>query len=998
MTQDRWQQVKQIFNSAVELAGAERHAFLDSACGDNQGLRREVESLIAAHEEDGSFIDSPAYEVAVKLIGDDEAALQAGEILGHYQIQSLLGKGGMGQVYLAEDTRLRRKVALKFLSSYLTRDHDRLRRFEHEARSASGLNHPNIVTIYEIGEVDGRSFIAMEHIAGETIRQRIEHTQLKLGEVLNIGEQIASALAAAHAAGIVHRDIKPENIMLRQDSYVKVLDFGLAKLTESRDSGPEDPTQGFVRTSAGIVMGTVSYMSPEQARGLTVDARTDLWSLGVVLYEMTTGNRPFTGPTNSDVMVSILEREPVSLLNISEMPEALEWIVTKALMKEREDRYQTAREMLTDLRRLKERLVVDAAIGRSVSPHPDKLREPLQPDESLLPSITASIQPAKTDEQAISPPLETAEIRNRRWGFRLVTALAALAVAAAMVYVGFKLVRRDSASVPTDSTGILSTTQITFSTGLDQYPSLSPDGNSIAYSSDQSGNFEIYVKQLTPGGREIQLTSDGQHNLQPAWSPDGQRIAFYSKGRGGIWIMPALGGSAKQLTDFGSRPAWSRDGATIAFQSGLPSEAFSAQAMAPSTIWIMSSDGGKPRQITQQGTPAGGHSSASWSPDGKDIAFQTSDFIFSSVWSVSVAGGQVRRLAAGGDPVYAPNGREVYIRGSGNESGLSRVRLSPTGEQLGEPELIATAGPGVGMRSPTVSADGKRIAYTVARGSSSLWSISLSNGTASPPIPFARDTSYRNNLARFSHDGRRLAITKWRPRTSADIWLADADGKNLTQLTTNSAADSQPNWFPGDDRIAFISNRDNTHPALWSISLTTGREEPLLDLGEGVEFAVLSPDGKQVAFNSKKSGAVNVWTALLADGVQKQLTFSEKELMGFPCWSRDGQLIAFETQNVDDAYLMIIPATGGQPTQLTSTGKAWPHSWSPDGDKIAFAGQYGGVWNIYWISRSTKAQQKLSNYTKLNAFVRYPEWSPLGNQIVYEYAEITGNIWLMELK
>jgi TolB protein len=266
------------------------------------------------------------------------------------------------------------------------------------------------------------------------------------------------------------------------------------------------------------------------------------------------------------------------------------------------------------------------------------------------------------------------------------------------------------------------------------------------------------------------------------------------------------------------------------------------------------------------------------------------------------------------------------------------------------------------------------------------------------PEPFTSDTSQRNNLGRFSPNGRKLALTRWRPGTSGDIWVADADGRNLTQVTTNPATDNQPNWFPEGDRIAFLSDRNNDHLVLWSISLATGKEEPLLDLGEGVEFAALSPDGKQVAFNSKKSGTFNVWTAPIKDGEAKQLTF-DNELMGFPCWSPDGQFLAFEMKRGDDNYLAIMPSGGGQPTQLTfDHGLSWPHSWSPDGDKIVFAGQRDGIWNIYWISRGTKAQKQLTNYSKLNAFVRYPAWSPLGNQIVYEFAETTGNIWLVELR
>ena len=299
---------------------------------------------------------------------NEQVTFPAGQRIGQYEIISPLGKGGMGEVYLAQDHKLGRKVALKFLPLSFTRDADRLRRFEREARSASALNHPNILTIHEIGEIDGHRFIATEFIDGETLRQKIAAGPLKVNEALHIVEQIASALADAHAARIIHRDIKPENIMLRRDGIVKVLDFGLAKLAEPKDGGPDDLTRDMVNTETGIVMGTMAYMSPEQARGLPVDARSDIWSLGVTLYEMLSNRLPFTGATNSDILAAILEHEPKSLKSLStEVTEPLEWIVTKTLTKNRDDRYQTTREMLNDIRRLTQRLHAAVELGRSVA-------------------------------------------------------------------------------------------------------------------------------------------------------------------------------------------------------------------------------------------------------------------------------------------------------------------------------------------------------------------------------------------------------------------------------------------------------------------------------------------------------------------------------------------------------------------------------------------------------------------------------------------------------
>ena len=301
-----------------------------------------------------------------------ENQLQVGEEVGRYEIISPLGRGGMGEVYLARDKMLGRRVALKFMPASVTTDEHHLRRFEQEARAASALNHPNIVTIYEIGEVKNRRFIAAEFIDGETLRQRMNDGSrggIDIGEAFRIAEQVASALADAHANGIVHRDIKPENIMLRSDGIAKVLDFGLAKYAETQVSGPEDATRELVKTNPGVVMGTVAYMSPEQARALPVDARTDVWSLGVVLYEMLAGTQPFTGSSHSDILVSILGREPPSLAH-RDLSETIDFVITKALTKDRDDRYQTARDLLADLRRIKTRLLPDTIAASTFSAPP----------------------------------------------------------------------------------------------------------------------------------------------------------------------------------------------------------------------------------------------------------------------------------------------------------------------------------------------------------------------------------------------------------------------------------------------------------------------------------------------------------------------------------------------------------------------------------------------------------------------------------------------------
>ncbi|HEX6649216.1 MAG TPA: protein kinase, partial [Pyrinomonadaceae bacterium] len=691
MTPERWQQVKDVFNLALEYAPAERPGFVSRACDQDVDLQKEVESLLAAHEKDGSFIDSPAYKAASEWIVDEQPAeLKPGQVLDSYEITSLIGRGGMGEVYLAHDKRLRRKVALKLLPSSVTTDVNRLHRFEQEARAASALNHPNIIAIYEICEVNSTLMMAAEFVEGETLRQRLAFGALPLDEVLRISIQIAAALSAAHKAGIIHRDIKPENIMIRPDGYVKILDFGLAKLSEpkSTESFTEASTRE-IKTGSGVLIGTVGYMSPEQARGQTVDPRSDIFNLGTVIYEMVAGRKPFTGETPSDTFAAILKVEPPPLSTVApDTPAELVRIVTKALRKDREERYQVVKDLLLDLKSLKEEVDFQTKLNRGGPPTATTTHRQLETRE-LKTAVFTRTQSLPGDVK-----------RQRSGALLLVGVLALLMTAGGIALYKFLSARRLQTA---DAPQLLKTTQVTFSSGLDGFPSLSPDGKSVAYSSDQNGNFEIYVKQLAEGGGELQLTNDGQQNLQPSWSPDGQRVAFHSKKRGGIWVVPAFGGAPKQLAEIGARPVWSRDGSVIAFQSESSGEVFNSRVMAPSTIWTVPSQGGTPKQITRPGNPPGGHSSPSWSPDAKRIAFEVSDYGAVSIWSTATDGSDAKRIFEGGEqPIYSPDGNYIYLL-SRYSAELSRIRVSPSGDPIGEPTRVFQTGVGTLLGGTTIS-------------------------------------------------------------------------------------------------------------------------------------------------------------------------------------------------------------------------------------------------------------------------------------------------------
>jgi eukaryotic-like serine/threonine-protein kinase len=464
--------------------------------------------------------------------------LGPGSRLDSYELVSPLGSGGMGEVWLATEVRLGRKVAVKLLPDELTRDPQRVSRFEQEARTASALNHPNVCTILALGQAaDGQHYLAMEYVDGETLRTRLGTSRLTLVQSLDIAVQIASALVAAQAAGIVHRDIKPENVMLRPDGLVKVLDFGLAKITTASTPGAAEPTRTAFRTDAGSIVGTVAYMSPEQARGQPIDARTDIWSSGCVLYEMVAGRSTFGASSSGDTLAAILGREPPPLARFEpDVPAELQRIVSKALRKDRAQRYQTAQDLLLDLQALREEVQAQRRSGSS---------------------------PATPVEESGRAATGTSQSGPRRWRVLAGAALAvlAIAVAAAAWWSTRSAPRATASSAPVQR----NLTRLTFGPGLQTDATFSPDGRFIAYASDRAGNFDIWV-QPTAGGEAVQVTRSEAHDTQPDWSPDGSTIVFRSeRAGGGLFDVPALGGLERQLTSVGTHPSWSPDGREILF-------------------------------------------------------------------------------------------------------------------------------------------------------------------------------------------------------------------------------------------------------------------------------------------------------------------------------------------------------------------------------------------------------------------------------------------------
>ena len=612
--------------------------------------------------------------------------------------------------------------------------------------------------------------------------------------------------------------------------------------------------------------------------------------------------------------------------------------------------------------------------------------------EVAITSVSESLTPVNSQDPylAASPP----EVRAWSWRNPLLLTAVIIALTSAIL-IGLKAYRNSNSTAATLPIAIR---QITTWPGLDCNPAISPDGESIAYSSDHSGSFELFVKSLAPGARDIQLTTDGQQNFDPAWSPDGKRIAYYSMKRHGIFVMPAMGGVAKQLTDFGSHPAWSPDGQLVVFQA-TSSPDLDAMPMGNSTLWIVSAQGGTPRQLTHVNSPPGSHYAPSWSPDGKRIAFMNFNTLSAQVWSISASGDGLQSITQHGTgdkswPSYAPDGKSIYYN---RVEALWKTPVNPNSDApSGEPVKVADLGSTV-IRNAKWSVSGKWIAYSATTATDNLISVPISpltNEAIGSPSFITNEPGTRHVAPAFSRDGSKIAFTAERRGNRSNIWTTDADGGNLNQATTDGGR--FPSWYPDGTQLAFLSDRQGQR-RFWSTAAAGGNDKVLFAI-EGIESPKMSPDGRQFAANLTKDGIINVATISVNGGELKQVTY-DRELAGWPCWSPDGQFLALEIGRGDDTHIAIIPSRGGELVQLTfAHGQSWPYSWSPDGDKIVFAGARDGIWNLWWVSRSDKTVKQLTHNTKLNVFFRYPAWSPLGNRIVSEYSENRGNIYVMEIR
>jgi Tol biopolymer transport system component len=887
----------------------------------------------------------------------------------------------MGEVYLAEDTRLERTVALKILPSDLASDQQRMNRFVQEAKTASALNHPNILTIYEIEQLGSTNLIATEFIDGQTLRARIHGGQISISEVLEIAIQVASALGAAHEAGIVHRDLKPENIMLRRhDNIVKLLDFGIAKLSEPSPSiiDTEAATRALVNTAPGTVMGTVGYMSPEQARGLPVDARTDIWSLGVVLYEMIAGSVPFAGATASDVIAAVLQKEAQPLARFSrETPEALEWIITKALRKDREERYQTTKELMSDLRTLKHQLEFQTELERSVPADHEPRKTVVAVDSSRVPGSVPTVQSV-----------------GQKWWL-----LIAMLIAGALV-LGFLLLRKGNQTAT--NTALPKLSQLTFTEGIEQYPAWSTDSKQLAYSGEVAGIRKIFLKRLETG-EETQLTRGANDDIQPAWSPDNQRVLFvrsrlanqklepgdvFGSFEGGdIWSLNLQTGNEAKLIDNASNPAFSPDGKTIAFDAAW---------VGPHRIWIADNQGHNSQQMTSDTSEELRHVRPRWSPDGKRIVFQNLERTRFNVRVVDVA---QRKLAwitndlfNNLNPVWSQSGKFIYFssdRGGGHN--VWRIQISSEGAGGNSPQQLTTgAGQDVEL---AMSADGHRLALSILKQNADVWRLPVS-AEAGKPTGEPQEvitTTREDSRASWSPDGTMIAFNSDRAG-EMNLWLYSLSDRSTRQLTKGPGGDFQPTWSPDGKWIVFFSSRDG-NADIWMTEVATGNLKQLTSDNSIDINPFFSPDGKYIAYQSDQTGRPEVWV-MNSDGTgSRQLT--RVGLRGhFLRWNKAGDAVIFRCPYGEKPATMQAPLNGAEPQTLPEVTGGSHMSFSPDYSLIMDVLGHKAL----WVSPLASGHpQKVFEFIDKDVRIDYPVWSPDGKWVLFDrFRPQGGDIWMIE--
>ncbi len=957
--------------------------------------------------------------------------LKARTEIGHYRIISKIGEGGMGEVYRAFDTRLERHVALKILLPDVGRDDDRVRRFEKEAKAASALSHPNILTVYDVGIYEETRYIATEMIEGQTLRQRMHGSPLGLTEAISIAERVASALDAAHSAGILHRDIKPENIMIRHDGVVKVLDFGLAKLTEQTPvpASPDDPTRAHFTTEPGLVVGTISYMSPEQARGQKVDARTDIFSLGIVMYELFSGRRPFNGEGQLDLISSILKDEPAPLRSLSpEIPRQLERIVAKALRKDRQNRYQHVKDLEIDLEDLREEIKFEAKLNSTT-------------DQQVPAQLTSKVGLRQT---------LTTSISTRRFTLLHLTGIVAGIALMIGAVLYFRPGMANSSSTP-EARSAEFANWISAPGELFSNASFSPDSKMIAFSSTRSGKKDIWVTQTT-STEAIPVTNDEFSNKDPIWSPRGDEIAFSSQkgnhpgsGAGaGIWRVSALGGVPKSVGPVGDGSfelrRWTSAG-RIYFQSngnlhavdistGVTTRVSSIGADSGSVTWIdiapderslsyvaekegnwklLSSalEGGSPPNVIASGS--GSLGGTVWLAE-KNRYFYSAlvDGVY-QIYSVSGGSSPIRITTSESDSVVvdaAADAKTLIVSSVKEESDLWRVGVAD-----GQESPVARTA--AAELWPAISPDDSTIAYQSTKNlnrGNNLLETSLAVRVLGSRDERQTALSDSGFLAAWSPDGSLVAFFRRNERKALELWIANPNGGGARSIASggipligysvspyNHIQTAAFAWSPDSARIAFISDKSGS-ANIWAVS-REGTESQMTTYTDGertLYCPLWSSDGTRLAYffqkrspgEGKKSirglSILNVSTGQHSDVYESESSFR------FIGWTSDEKgLIIAETERSGglppETLIKSVPVIGESVAEIVRVKNAYYYNifLSKDRRNIAFAARNNDVDDLWSVPSAGGVPRKLTANNDTGLSLSRLTWSNNGSTIIF---------------
>ncbi len=882
--------------------------------------------------------------------------LTRGTRIGPYEIIDPLGAGGMGEVWLATDPRLQRNVAIKALSSAVSRDPSALARFEREARFLAALNHPNVASIHGLEEVGDERFIVMELVPGDTLQALIARGPLPLRDALRIGAEIASGLEAAHDAGIIHRDLKPANIKVTADGRVKILDFGIARpsASETAATDTQSPTvAGAQLTDAGSVIGTPSYMSPEQLRGDALDRRTDIWSFGCVLFEMLAGRRPWAGATFYDIVAAIETREPDWSLLPAHTPEPVRHILRRCLQRDPHERLRDAADLRLTLE--------DARAGFTAT----------------------AVKPVAT--------------RRGSW----VVPAVAIAFVVTIALLVIDLARRPSAVRATAERAPFALSQVTSGAGIEEFPSWSPDGKQLVYCSGVSGVRKLFLTR--PGtSQETQLTSGSFDDIQPAWSRDGKQILFV-RGReagkrleptdvfgpyegGDVWTIDLATHGERKVLENAFNPSMSPDGSSIAVD---------ASWAGPRRIWIVNARGLNPQQITSDPSEAVAQFAPRWSPDSTRLVFQNVERTKFDIREVQVSTRQTSWITndiyMDVTPVWSSSGKHVYFS-SFRSGGMNiwRVAVNGDGALAGQPEQV-TSGAGQDVQLAAAPA-GDRMAFATLRQNADLWRMPIgASGTAAgPPEPLIA-TSREDSRGAWSPDGSQIAFNSDRGG-SMNIWLFALRDGATRQLTSGPGGDFQPSWSPDGGRVCFFSARGGS-PDIWVSELSSGK---LTQMTRGTSLDInpaFSPAGDLIAYQSDAGGRLEVWVVGSDGRGARQLT--TVGVSGhFLRWTSDGSVV-FRCPCGGTNQLMKVSLKGGEPQAMAALppGAGGHISFSPDGLELIDVIGHKVIWRI----GLTGAPVKLFSFPDADVRIDYPVWSPDGKWLLFDrFRPEGGDVWMID--